>query len=85
MVEKQFKISSVYSELNDVAEEAAWKHIIYSPKYLKALNSTFNMELPGLDQHVDQLIYGTYSGSNDVYKRPLTKMIQDTNQQLKEL
>lgn len=43
------------------------------------------MELPGLDQHVDQLIYGTYSGSNDVYKRPLTKMMQDTNLQLKEL
>lgn len=29
LVEKHFKISSVYSELNDVAEEVAWKHIIY--------------------------------------------------------
>lgn len=79
---KKFRTKEVYSEHREEAEEIIWKKYVYAPAYVDSLRVAFNGEF--LDKACDfgRLLLGTYTKAEDVYKRPLTKMIQDIAKQL---
>lgn len=77
-----FKINALYSEHKDVTEEVVWKKYVYSESYITSLRSAFN-NLMGTDNvDIYRLIMGNYINEDDIYKRPLSKMIQDIAKQL---
>lgn len=80
--EEKFHITEQYNKLLDVVEETVWKHQIYSHGYMSSLNNAFGILFPDKISQIRRLITGTYDCNDNIYKRPLTKMIQDVWDQL---
>ena len=77
----RFAIDAVYKEHSEEIRELLWRHKIYSPSAIQALNDS----VPGLFAdgfNIDRFVLGTYTESKDVFKRPLTIMKQDIKKQL---
>lgn len=83
LFKKKFRIKEVYSEHREEAEEIIWKKYVYAPAYVDSLRVAFNNDFLDKAGDFERLLLGTYTKSKDVYKRPLTKMIQDIAKQLK--
>lgn len=83
LYKQKFRINELYQEHREEAEEIIWKKYIYSPSYVDSLNAAFNQDFLDKSSELRRLLLGTYPNPEDVYKRPLTKMIQDIARQLK--
>lgn len=82
-IEDHFHITSLYSQFNDIAEEVVWRHLIYTKDYIDSFKSYCGRIFPIIKEKADRIILSTYSNRDDIFKRPLTKMIQDIDRQLK--
>ncbi len=74
--DKCLHITSRYKEHNDVAEEILWRVKAYNEGFYKSLIAG----LEGLavsESDRKRFILGTYCNENEVFKRPLSKMIFD--------
>ena len=80
--DKTFKLSQLYNEHSDVAEEIVWKKQIYSKSYIDSLKEAFSTVYGNLASDFERFIAGTYWDKRDIYKRPLAKFIQDITEQL---
>lgn len=80
--DKTFKLSQLYNEHSDVAEEIVWKKQIYSKSYIDSLKEAFSATFGNIASDFDRFIAGTYMDKRDIYKRPLTKFVQDIAEQL---
>lgn len=79
---KNFRIKRLYREHKDVAEELIWKKYSYNNALVQSLKDAFDSKANITEQDVKRLIMGYYMDENDVYKRPLSKMVQDVARQL---
>lgn len=77
-----FKIDALYAEHKDVVEEVVWKKYVYSDAYCESLHSAFKAWIKKDDPDVVRLMMGNYMNKNEVYKRPLSKLMQDIAKQL---
>lgn len=82
--DKRFHITNQYNQLKDVAEEVIWRHQIYSKGYYHTIESAFQTLFPDIKSQVDRLIYGNYLSKENIFKRPLSKFMQDIKKQLEE-
>lgn len=83
--EKRFHISKIYASFKDEAEEIIWKAKTMKPSYIANLKASFQTIFRNLGENEIRFLYGFYSNTKDVHKRPLTKMKQDIAKQLKIL
>lgn len=81
-VDDKLCINALYQCFNDVVEEIAWRKLCYTPGYIEGLKKEFKNNFPDMGTEWVRLVYGSYTNSDDIYKRPLTKMIQDVSLQL---
>lgn len=79
--QKYFKIDALYSEHKDVVEEILWKQYVYSNSYIKSLRSAFK-SINKVNLDFSRFIMGNYMNKDDVFKRPLSKLVQDIASQL---
>jgi hypothetical protein len=77
-----FHIQGIYNEHRDVAEEIIWKKYAYSPGYMSNLESAFEPIAKKMNSDFPRFIMGNYMEENQIYKRPLAKMVQDIAKQL---
>lgn len=69
-------INTKYAEHRDILEEIVWKHQIYNQSYITSLRKSLGSIVPS-DADVNRFILGTYTDADDVFKRPLARMIQN--------
>ena len=77
-----FRINGLYGEHKDVAEELMWKKYTYNKALVQSLKDAFGSKANITELDVKRLVMGYYMDENDVYKRPLSKMVQDVARQL---
>lgn len=82
LVEQKFHITDQYNKQLDIVEETVWRHQIYSSGYIGSLNKALGKLFPDMKSEVRRLVTGTYDGKDEVYRRPLTKMMHDVCDQL---
>lgn len=80
---ERFQTKEVYQEHREEAEEVIWKKYVYTATYVDSLQVAFNNNFIDKSWELKRLLLGTYPNPEDVYKRPLTKMVQDVAKQLK--
>lgn len=77
-MDERLHITSIYREHIDVAEETIWRKMAYNTSSMEALNQLFSDKGQKLsNEEVRRFIYGTYPDSDDMHKRPLTRLIQN--------
>lgn len=81
-IEERFHITDQYNKQLDIVEETVWRHQIYSHGYIRSLNNAMGKLFPDMKNQIRRLITGTYDGEDNMYRRPLTKMIHDVCDQL---
>lgn len=81
-IEDQFHITDQYNKYKDIIEETVWRHQIYSTKYTNGLMKRFNVLFPDIKEQYIRLVKGRLTGKDTVYKRPLTQMMIDIDDQL---
>lgn len=74
-------ISARYSEHVDVLEEIIWKSQAYNPSYISSLRSSLSPIVPN-NSDVKRFILGTYPDPDQIFKRPLARMIQNVAQDI---
>lgn len=79
---KFFHIQDIYEEHKDVVEEIIWKKYAYSSGYMSNLASAFSPIANEMTSDFMRFIMGNYMIEEHIYKRPLSKMIQDIAKQL---
>lgn len=80
---ERFQTKEVYQEHREEVEEVIWKKYVYTATYVDSLQVAFNNNFIDKSWELKRLLLGTYPNPEDVYKRPLTKMVQDVAKQLK--
>lgn len=89
-MEERLHIEERYKEHNDVTEEIFWKAKVYNPSFLASLHRGLNsgksarkgVNLPICRGDIYRFILGTYEMPEQIYLRPLSKMIQDVAKEL---
>lgn len=77
-MDEKLHISNLYAEHKDVAEETLWRKIAYTKSNIEALNESLKASgLSLTSEEVYRFLYGIYPDSDDMHKRPLTRLIQD--------
>lgn len=76
-----FRISTLYQAHKDVAEELIWKNQIYNRVIIDDYKRLFK-ELGFKDSDFIRFILGNYELTENIHKRPLSKMTQDIARQL---
>lgn len=79
---ERFQTKEVYQEHREEVEEVIWKKYVYTATYVDSLQVAYNNFIDKSGE-LKRLLLGTYPNPEDVYKRPLTKMVQDVAKQLK--
>ena len=74
--EESLHITTRYQEHNDVAEEILWKAKVYNSAFWDSFEKGL-ATLPLSDSEKKRFILGTYPNSEEIFLRPLSKMIQD--------
>lgn len=74
--ENFFQISTLYKAHKDVAEELLWKKHVYNHVIREIYRDQFK-ELGFKDADFNRFILGNYDRTEDIHKRPLSKMTQD--------
>ena len=78
----KFDLKGIYDNHIDYVEELLTRKINYSNSYKTALLKKHPDITPTFTSIEDRLIVGTYDKSEGIYKRPLSKLLQDLNDQL---
>lgn len=81
-IKQKLHIEELYKEHKDIAEEVVWKATSYSPSYLASLRKAFAQKYDETPENWARLLLGTYTSTNESYKRPLAELIQDIARQL---
>lgn len=69
---KRFYLKEIYHTQIDLIEELVYKSKVYNDTYRD------NLKTYGIDEDtINRFIVGNYTSENDVYKRPLAKMMAD--------
>lgn len=80
--DNRLHIEARYAEHNDFTEEIVWKSKIYNASMIQSLrNSGFSTLIPK-QMDLERFILGTYTDSDEIHKRPLTKLAIDLAKQL---
>lgn len=80
-MDAKLHISDIYDEHKDEVEELIWRSQYYGGAFLGAIDgSKIGIELT--EDEVKRFILGTYAETEDVHKRPLTKLKQDLAKEL---
>ena len=77
-----FNINTLYQAHTDIAEELIWKSRIYNDVIIKDYKRLFK-KLGFRDSDFARFILGNYEQTEQIHKRPLSKMTQDIASQLK--
>lgn len=72
---EQFSIDKTYEMLKDVAEETIWRCQAYDETYETMFKRNFGRLYS--EESMMRFLYGVYPGSENVHRRPLSKLIQD--------
>lgn len=80
---KLFHIDKYYKAFRDVAEELVWKSKTRNNIYQKQMIKSFQKLFPRKKADIIRFLYGLYPLTQDIYRRPLTKLQQDLAKQLK--
>jgi hypothetical protein len=83
LFKERFQTKEVYQEHREEVEEVIWKKYVYTATYVDSLHVAFKDTFIDKSGELKRLLLGTYPNPKDVYKRPLTKMVQDVAKQLK--
>lgn len=79
--EELFCISGIYNTQKDLIEELLYKKEVYTEVYKKDLADNFEKLFP--DQALlKRLIIGNYDKPEEIYKRPMSKFVQDIARQI---
>lgn len=81
---EKLKIIERYNNLTDIAEEIIWKYKIHSLGYYNSIMQRFSEFFPNYNEQIDRFIWGNYMNEKDIFKRPLSKLIQDIKFQLEK-
>jgi len=76
-----FKTNTMYQAHTDIAEELIWKSRIYSKVVIEDYQRLF-AGLGFKERDFQRFILGNYDQTEDILKRPLSKMTQDIAEQL---
>ncbi len=76
-----FKINTLYQAHTDIAEELIWKSQIYNRVIIEEYQKSFR-KLGFRESDFKRFILGNYDQTQDIHKRPLSKMTQDIAKQL---
>ncbi|WP_316828608.1 hypothetical protein [Pedobacter miscanthi] len=79
--DKMFSISGIYGTQKDIIEELIHKQQVYTKDYNKALIKDFTALFPDKGLFT-RLVIGTYENENDVFRRPMSKFIQDISRNI---
>lgn len=71
-----FDIKEIYDTQKDIVEELVHKKVVYTDKYKKELHEEFLGLFPN-PAMLNRLIVGNYDQPEEIYKRPLSKFMQD--------
>ena len=82
MLYDRIGVKKLYKLMDEDAEEMIWKAKIYNTSYLTQLYQTNKGLFENTSSNIFRLLYGVYSGEENVYTRPLTKFRQDIAKQL---
>jgi len=77
-----FDINTLYQAHTDIAEELIWKSQIYNHVIINDYKRLFR-QLGFRDSDFMRFIIGNYDLTDDIHKRPLSKLTQDIAKQLK--
>lgn len=83
LVEK-FDLKGIYDNHIDYVEELMVRKIKYNENYKKALIHKHKDITPTFTSIDDRLLVGTYSKQEGFFKRPLSKLLHDINDQLED-
>lgn len=76
-----FHINKVYANFNDTVEEVIWKYRAHNNSAMTAWTKAGFNFLPR-KADVNRFILGNYDDEEDIFKRPLAKLVQDIAKQL---
>lgn len=76
-----FHIEKLYENLKDVVEEVIWKSRVYNASGRKALEDSFSIMLHDKNDW-NRFILGNYVKEEELFKRPLAKLVHDIAKQL---
>lgn len=81
-ISEKFYLRGIYDNHIDHIEELIERKLKYNNSYKASLESKFG-EIVGNIENIDnRLELGTYTNDEGIYKRPLSKFLQDINEQL---
>jgi len=69
---KRFYLKEIYNSQVDIIEELVYKSRVYNETYRDNLK-TYGID----DDTINRFVVGNYTSENDIYKRPLAKMMTD--------
>ena len=76
-----FKITEIYETQKDLVEEILLKALAYDTSYRKYLKNELSKHRIS-DALIDRFILGNYIKPNEVYKRPMSKLMQDIGREI---
>lgn len=79
---KSFELNTLYQNHKDIVLELIQKEAIYSESYLDELLTQYEGTLFKNKEDLQRLISGGYITSDEIGKRPLSKLIKDISQEL---
>ena len=77
-----FNIEGLYNNHKDIVAELYQKRVIYSDEYIDELLENFSGDVFKDKEDLLRLITCGYIDDEDLYKRPLSKLIKDISQEL---
>ncbi|RRA96510.1 hypothetical protein [Paenimyroides viscosum] len=84
-ISKKFYLSEIYEHHTDYIEELIQRKIKYNNAYKSKLEKKFGRIVGNFSAIENRLELGTYTSNEGIYKRPLSKFLQDINDQLNSL
>lgn len=79
--EEMFNVQKIYNTQKDIVEELIHKQQVYTAEYNSDLLTTFKGLFPDKGMYT-RLVVGTYTNEKDVFKRPMSKFIQDISKDI---
>jgi len=73
-----FKLDKLYEQHKDVVLELLVKRTIYSKSYIAELKKNFHFT----DDEIYRFLFCNYKDSDDLHKRPLSKLVKDISNEL---
>jgi hypothetical protein len=79
----KFDLIGIYNAQTDLVEDLIHRKLKYSEAYKNTLVTSFPdiFEITNID---DRIVLGTYSKGEGIHKRPMSKFLQDVDQQLED-